>query len=100
MPVEAERRRFNGSETTRSVTTHFASAVAGGSRVPDGLDWQSFAAADFPGRRRHDLEGLTALRRLQALARGGRAVSPLTSPAADRSGSRSGGLRSGRGRGR
>ena len=60
MPVEAERRRFNGSETTRPVTTHFALAVAGGSRVPDGLDWQSFSAAYFPGRRRHDLEGLTA----------------------------------------
>ena len=60
MPVETERRRFNGFETTRPVTTHVASAVAGGSRVPDGLDWQSFSAAYFPGRRRHDLEGLTA----------------------------------------
>ena len=74
MPVEAERRRFNGFETTRPVTTHFASAVAGGSRVPDGLDWQSFSAAYFPGRRRHDLEGTDRLRRLQALARGRRAV--------------------------
>jgi hypothetical protein len=60
MPVEAERRRIDGSETTRPVTTRFASAVAGGSRVPDGLDWQSFSAAYFPGRRRHDLEALTA----------------------------------------
>ena len=60
MPVETERRRFNGFETTRPVTTHVASAVAGGSRVPDGLDWQSFSAAYFPGRRRHDLVALIA----------------------------------------
>jgi hypothetical protein len=25
-----------------------------------GLDWQSFSARYFPGRRRHDLEALTA----------------------------------------
>ena len=60
MPVEAERRRIDGSETTRPVTTNVASAVAGGARAPVGLDWQSFSAACFPGRRRHDLEGLTA----------------------------------------
>ena len=28
--------------------------------VQDGLDWQGFLAAYFPGRRRHDLEALTA----------------------------------------
>ena len=75
MPVEAERRRFNGSETTRPVTTHSASAVAGGPRVPDGLDWQSFSAAYFPGRRRHDLEGLTAY----AIYRRSDAVDPRSS---------------------
>jgi hypothetical protein len=32
------------------------------SRVPiqDGVDWEAFSAAQFPGRRRHDLEALTA----------------------------------------
>jgi hypothetical protein len=28
--------------------------------VQAGLDWQAFSAAYFPGRRRHDLEALTA----------------------------------------
>jgi hypothetical protein len=36
------------------------SAVASSPDVPDGLDWQMFRAAYFPGRRRHDLEALTA----------------------------------------
>lgn len=36
------------------------SAVANGADVPDGLDWQAFSAAYFPGRRRHDLHALTA----------------------------------------
>ena len=36
------------------------SAVAGSADAPDGLDWQTFTAAYFPGRRRHDLEALTA----------------------------------------
>jgi hypothetical protein len=25
-----------------------------------GVDWEAFSAAQFPGRRRHDLEALTA----------------------------------------
>ena len=28
--------------------------------APDGLEWQDFSARYFPGRRRHDLEALTA----------------------------------------
>jgi hypothetical protein len=28
--------------------------------APDGLDWQSFSARYFAGRRRHDLRALTA----------------------------------------
>ncbi len=59
MRVEAEQRRSIGFETKRSAN-HVASAVAGSARVTDGLDWQSFSAAYFPGRRRHDLEALTA----------------------------------------
>ena len=37
-----------------------ASAVASSADVPDRLDWQTFCAAYFPGRRRHDFEALTA----------------------------------------
>jgi hypothetical protein len=28
--------------------------------APDGLDWQSFTARDFPGSRRHNIKALTA----------------------------------------
>ena len=42
------------------MTTSAVSAVAGSADAPDGLDWQTFLAAYFPGRRRHDLEALTA----------------------------------------
>ena len=46
--------------TNFPVANHVVSAVAGSARATDGLDWQSFSAACFPGRRRHDLEALTA----------------------------------------
>ena len=36
------------------------SVVGSSTDVPDGLDWLTFSAAYFPGRRRHDLEALTA----------------------------------------
>ena len=55
MRVEAEQRRSLGNEAKRSVTN-----VATSASMPDGIDWQSFSAAYFPGRRRHDLEALTA----------------------------------------
>jgi len=57
MRVEAERT--SGVETKRPVA-NVVSVVAGRARMMDGLDWQSFSAAYFPGRRRHDLEALTA----------------------------------------
>ena len=60
MRVEAEQRRSLRLETKRPVTNHVAYAVTTSAGVPDGLDWQSFSAAYFPGRRRHDLEALTA----------------------------------------
>ena len=44
----------------RPITRNRASVVASGADVPAGLDWQAFSAAYFPGRRRHDLEALTA----------------------------------------
>ena len=52
--------RFD-AERKRPLTERSGSAVAtSGAEAPDGLDWQTFSAAYFPGRRRHDLEALTA----------------------------------------
>jgi hypothetical protein len=41
------------------MTNHVAPAAASSLPLQDGLDWQRFSAAYFPGRRRHDLEALT-----------------------------------------
>ena len=68
MRVKAERRRHTGfagaskfdAERKRPVTESAQSAVASSADAPDGLDWQTFSADYFPGRRRHDLEALTA----------------------------------------
>ena len=60
MRVEAERRRSTTVEGTRPTTNHVAPAAASSAHLPDGLDWQKFSAASFPGRRRHDLEALAA----------------------------------------
>jgi hypothetical protein len=62
MRVEAEQRRSIGLETKRRATNHVASAVATSMSMLDGRDWQSFSADHFPGRRRHDVEALTAYR--------------------------------------
>ncbi len=48
------------AETRRGMRKNAASAVTSLENVPAGLDWQAFSAAYFPGRRRHDLEALTA----------------------------------------
>ena len=48
------------AERKRSLTESAVSAVASSADAPDGLDWQTFSAAYFPGRRRHDLEAITA----------------------------------------
>ena len=66
--VKAEPRRHTGSagagrsdaERNGPLTESAVSAVASGADAPDGLDWQAFSAVYFPGRRRHDLEALTA----------------------------------------
>ncbi len=58
MRVEAAQRPSVG-ETKRALT-HHAAALASSAHVPDGLEWQAFAAVYFPGRRRHDLDALTA----------------------------------------
>ena len=35
--------------------------AAAGDRIrDDGLEWQAFSAAHFPGRRRHDLQAIVA----------------------------------------
>ena len=60
MRVEAEPRRSMGVEGMRPMTDHVAPAAARSAHLPDGLDWQRFSAASFPGRRRHDLEALIA----------------------------------------
>lgn len=68
MRVKAESRRYMGfagtgtidAERKRPLTESAVSAVASSADAPDGLDWQTFSAAYFPGRRRHDLEALTA----------------------------------------
>ena len=62
MRVEVEQRRSIGLETKRRATNHVASAVATSASLLDGRDWQSFSADHFPGRRRHDVEALTAYR--------------------------------------
>ena len=60
MRAEAAPGRSMGFGTKRATANQLASAVASSAHVPDGLDWQRFAAAYFAGRRRHDLEALTA----------------------------------------
>ena len=68
MQVEADPRRHTGfagagrsdAERKRPLTESAVSAVASSAVAPDRLHWQAFSAAYFPGRRRHDLEALTA----------------------------------------
>jgi hypothetical protein len=57
MHVEVEQRHSSRSDRKAPATSDGPPA---GARVPGGLDWQAFTAAYFPGRRRHDLEALTA----------------------------------------
>ena len=57
--LETEEKRSVGVEPAR-VTGAVGSARASSPHTNPGLDWQSFSAAHFPGRRRHDLEALTA----------------------------------------
>lgn len=51
-PVSSDAR------TRAPANVAFAAASTDG--VSEGLDWQAFSAAYFPGRRRHDLEALIA----------------------------------------
>ena len=49
-----------GKERQRPLAESAVSAVPSSADAPEGLDWQAFAVTYFPGRRRHDLEALTA----------------------------------------
>lgn len=59
MPAETERRSSMVAKP-RPAAGPVASVVTTSAYAPAGLDWQAFSAAYFPGRRRHDLEALTA----------------------------------------
>jgi hypothetical protein len=59
MTVETERRSSMAAKP-RPAAGRVASVVTSSAHAPAGLDWQDFSAAYFPGRRRHDLEALTA----------------------------------------
>jgi hypothetical protein len=66
--AKAEPRRHTGfagagmfdAQRKRPLTESAVYAVPSSADARDGLDWQTFSAAYFPGRRRHDLEALTA----------------------------------------
>ena len=68
MRVKAEPRHYAGfvgagrfdAERKRPLTERTSAVATSGADAPDGLDWQTFSAAYFPERRRHDLEALTA----------------------------------------
>jgi hypothetical protein len=63
--VEASRRHgaFDSrwpKRRLRVVADRPAPALAGLEEVPDGLDWDAFSTRYFPGRRRHNLEAISA----------------------------------------
>jgi hypothetical protein len=60
MSVEVGERRFAQLGSEARATSAGQSPDASAAHGPDGLDWQAFTTAYFPGRRRHDLEALIA----------------------------------------
>ena len=73
-----DRRRSAGvsgapasrAERKLEVTNAVGSARESSAEVPDGLDWERFRVAYFPGSRRHNLEAIVAYgayRRLRAV---------------------------------
>ena len=62
------------SRTPDPSTEARPGAVASG-HAANTLDWQSFCTAYFPGRRRHDLEALTAYGTYRRSQQGGAASS-------------------------
>jgi hypothetical protein len=55
-----KRAPASRAERRLAVTKIVESALASSSEVPNGLDWQRFGEAYFPGSRRHDLEAIAA----------------------------------------
>jgi hypothetical protein len=51
---------MQNESTTLIHSDRRARARTSRTEAPDGLDWQGFSARHFPGRRRHDLDALTA----------------------------------------
>jgi hypothetical protein len=49
--VAADRHAASNAERSRNVPVNVVSS---------GLEWREFSAAYFPGRRRHDMQALTA----------------------------------------
>jgi hypothetical protein len=63
--VEASRRHgpFDSrwpKRLPRVAADRPAPALTGLEDVPDGLAWDAFSTSSFPGRRRHDLEAISA----------------------------------------
>jgi hypothetical protein len=63
--VEASRRHgpFDSrwaKRPLRSAADRLTIALTGLEEVPDGLDWDAFSTRHFPGRRRHDLDAISA----------------------------------------
>ena len=58
--VAVSKSPASRDESKPAVPEDVVSAAARDEEIPAGLDWQAFSAAYFPGRRRHDLEALTA----------------------------------------
>ena len=82
MRAETERRSAMVTKP-RPAVDRVDSLVTSNAHAPAALDWQAFSAAYFPGRRRHDLEALTAYRayrRSRALVTGSSAVSAGIEP--------------------
>src|SRR4029079_1917083 len=88
MRVEAEPRRYTGfaeasgfdSERMRPLTESGVSAVVSSADAPDGLDWQTFTAAHFPGQGRHHLDAIAAYGAYRGLGRARRASDPGRHP--------------------
>jgi hypothetical protein len=60
------------AERKLEVTKAVGSARESSAEVPDGLDWQRFRTAYFPGSRRHNLKAIVAYAAYKRL----RAVEP------------------------
>lgn len=67
--IEASRKhgRFDSRLPKRGLRAawDWGAAEVGLEAAPDGLDWAAFSRRYFPGRRRHDLEAISAYHEYQ-----------------------------------